>query len=66
MGCNDNFRHSRECNRFWDDLMFCRHRQRDCDDRRRRHNHHHDCDCDECRRRRNHHHNCDCDDRRDW
>ncbi|WP_131933919.1 hypothetical protein [Bacillus thuringiensis] len=62
MGCNNNFGHSRDCNRFWDDLMFCgcRHRRRDfnaCHCRRDR-----DCDCDECRRRRNHDH----DDRRDW
>ena len=40
----------RDCNRFWDDLMFGRCRRRDCDDcrcRRKR-----DCDCDDCRRNR--------------
>lgn len=54
MGWDNNFGHSRDCNRFWDDLVFCgcgRRRRRndfnDCHCRR-------DCDCDECRRRRNH------------
>ncbi|MES5930012.1 hypothetical protein QCI77_29290 [Bacillus cereus group sp. MG9] len=60
MGCNNNFRHFRDCDRFWDDLMFGRRRDRDCDDRRCRRDR--DCDCDECRRRRDH----DRDDRRDW
>ena len=49
MGWNNNFR---DCDRFWDDLMFGRCRHRDCDDRRCRRDR--DCDCDECRRRRNH------------
>ena len=31
MGWNNNFR---DCDRFWDDLMFGRCRHRDCDDRR--------------------------------
>ncbi|CAH2465710.1 hypothetical protein [Bacillus cereus] len=47
MGCNGNFRHFRDCNRFWDDLMFCRRRHRDFDDcccRRDR-----DCDRDDRR-----------------
>ncbi|MED0999210.1 hypothetical protein P4T34_27800 [Bacillus mobilis] len=66
MGCNCNFRRFRDCNRFWDDLMFCRRRRRhrDCDDRRCRRNR--DCDCDECRRRCNHDRDCDCDKRKDW
>ncbi|MED1014018.1 hypothetical protein P4T54_25005 [Bacillus mycoides] len=64
MGCNGNFRRDRGCDRFWDDLMFCRRRHRDCDDRRCRRDR--DCDCDECRRRRNHDRDCDCDNRRDW
>ncbi|EOO73796.1 hypothetical protein COJ42_22560 [Bacillus cereus] len=64
MGCNCNLRHCRDCNRFWDDLMFCGRRHRDCDDRRCRRDR--DCDCDECRRRRNHDHDRDHDDRRDW
>ncbi|WP_392388008.1 MULTISPECIES: hypothetical protein [Bacillus cereus group] len=42
MGCNGDFRHFRDCDRFWDDLMFCRRRHRDCDDRRCRR----DRDCD--------------------
>ena len=54
MGCNGNFRHFRDCDRFWDDLMFCRRRRRDFDDCRCRRDR--DCDCDECRRRRNQHH----------
>ncbi|MEX0135308.1 hypothetical protein MRBLBA71_001928 [Bacillus nitratireducens] len=64
MGCNCNFRRSRDCDRFWDDLMFCRRRHRDCDDRRCRRDR--DCDCDECRRKRNHDRDCDCDNRREW
>lgn len=56
------FGHFRDCDRSWDDLMFCRRRHRDCDDRRCRRDR--DCDCNECRRRRNR--NRDCDDRRDW
>ena len=36
----------RDCDRFWDDLMFCRRRHRDCDDRRCRRDH--NCDCNEC------------------
>ena len=42
MGWNNNFR---DCDRFWDDLMFGRCRHRDCDDRRCRRDR--DCDCDE-------------------
>lgn len=47
MGTNCRCRHFRDCNRFWDDLMFGRCRRRDCDEcccRRKRH-----CDCDDCR-----------------
>ncbi|MGE7884835.1 hypothetical protein [Bacillus sp. NPDC094077] len=51
MGCNGNFRRFRDCGRFWDDLMFCRRRHRDCD---------------ECRRKRNRDRDCDCDKRREW
>ncbi|WP_255294157.1 hypothetical protein [Bacillus toyonensis] len=55
----------RDCDRFWDDLMFCRRdRDCDCDECRRRRNRDRDCDCDECRRRRNRNRNRD--DRRDW
>ena len=64
MGCNGNFRHFRDCDRFWDDLMICRRRRRDFVDCRCRRDR--DCDCDECRRRRNQHHDCDHDKRRDW
>ncbi|PFK47661.1 hypothetical protein COI93_00775 [Bacillus cereus] len=56
------FKHSRDCARFWDDLMFCRRRHRDCDECRCRRRH--DCDCDECRRKRRH--DCNCDKCRDW
>ncbi|WP_439876104.1 hypothetical protein ACSLGG_12165 [Bacillus mycoides] len=66
MGCNGDFRRFRDCDRFWDDLMFCRRRHRDCDDRRCRRDRDRDCDCDECRRRRNHDRDCDCDNRREW
>ncbi len=48
--CNNCGCRRRDCNRFWDDLMFGRCRRRDCDDcgcRRKR-----DCDCDDCRRNR--------------
>jgi hypothetical protein len=51
MGWNSNFRNFRDCDRFWDDLMFGRRRHRDCDDRR-------------CRRDRDR--DRDHDDRRDW
>ena len=63
MGWNNNFR---DCDRFWDDLMFGRCRHRDCDDRRCRRDR--DYDCDECRRRRNHERDRDHDhdDRRNW
>ncbi len=47
MGNNCRCRQFRDCNRFWDDLMFGRCRRRDCDDcgcKRKRH-----CDCDDCR-----------------
>ena len=43
--CNNCGCRRRDCNRFWDDLMFGRCRRRDCDDcgcRRKR-----DCDCDD-------------------
>jgi hypothetical protein len=56
------FENFRDCDRFWDDLMFCR--RRDCDDRRCRRDR--DCDCDECRRRRNRDRDFDRDERRDW
>ncbi|MDR2994137.1 hypothetical protein ACQKN7_07280 [Bacillus cereus] len=62
MGCNCNFRHFRNCNRFWDDLMFCRRRHRDCDECRCKR----DRDCDKCRRKCNHDRDCDCDKRREW
>ena len=71
MRCNCHGRHFRDCNRFWDDLMFCRRRHRDCDDCRCRQKHDcddcrrrqkHDCDCDDCRRRQKH----DRDDCREW
>ncbi|CAH2465701.1 MULTISPECIES: hypothetical protein [Bacillus] len=58
------FENFRDCDRFWDDLMFGRRRHRDFDDRRCRRDR--DCDCDECRRRRNHDRDRDFDDRRDW
>ncbi|MDP7988898.1 hypothetical protein Q9B79_03585 [Bacillus sp. MHSD_36] len=64
MGCNNNFRRFRNCNRFWDDLMFCRCGHRDCDECRCKRNR--DCDCDKCRRRRNHDRDCDCDERKEW
>ncbi len=54
MSCNCHGRHFRDCNRFWDDLMFCRRRHRNCDDCRCRQKH--DCDCDDCRRRHQHKH----------
>lgn len=62
MRCNCHFNRFRDCGRFWDDLMFCRCRHRDCDDRRCRR----DCDCDDCRRRRKHDRDCDRDERREW
>lgn len=66
MGWNNNFGHSRDCNSFWDDLVFC-----GCGRRRRRNDFNEchcrrDCDCDECRRRRNHDRDHNHDDRRDW
>ncbi|HFK1717451.1 TPA: hypothetical protein ACGXP1_005224 [Bacillus cereus] len=65
MSNNFRFEGFRDCNRFWDDLMFgrCRCRRRDCDECRFRNEHHRDCECDECRRRRRNH---DRDDRREW
>ncbi|PEA85806.1 hypothetical protein [Bacillus thuringiensis] len=66
MGCNCNFRQSRDCNRFWDDLVFCRHGRKDCDECHHRRNQ--DCDCDECRRKRNRNrnHGCNCNQHRNW
>ncbi|MEN1936338.1 hypothetical protein AAIE21_12200 [Paenibacillus sp. 102] len=77
MRCNCHFNHFRDCDRFWDDLMFgrCRRRHRDCDDCCCRRKHDHDCndcccrrkhdhDCNDCRCRRRH--DRDCDDCRNW
>lgn len=64
MGCNGHFRQSRDCHRFWDDLVFCRHRRKDCDECHHRRNR--CCDCDERRHNHNHNHGCNCNHCRNW
>ncbi len=50
--CNNCGCRRRDCNRFWDDLMFGRCRRIDCDDCGCRRKRKRDCDCDDCRRNR--------------